>query len=53
MGYSAQSTNFFQETEISGSGGAHRSHRLAKGKAEIKEPVQGAGSQYFVINQLF
>lgn len=34
MGYSAQSTNFFQESEISGSGGVHRAPQLVKGKIE-------------------
>jgi len=53
MGYSAQSTNFFQESEISGSGGAHRPRWQAKAKAGNKKPVQGTGSLYSVINQWF
>lgn len=53
MGYSAQSTNFFQESEISGSGGVHRPRWLAKAKAGNKKPMQGTGSFYSVSNQLF
>lgn len=53
MGYSAQSTNFFQESEISGSEGVHRARRLAKVKAGNKKPVQGTGFHYCFINQLF
>lgn len=53
MGYSAQSTNFFQESEISGSGGAHRLRWLAKAKAGNKKPVQDTGSLYSVTNQWF
>lgn len=53
MGYSAQSTNFFQESEISGSEGALRPRWLRKSNMEIKKPVQGTGSHYSVSNQLF
>jgi len=41
MGYSAQSTNFFQESEISGSEGALRPRWL--GKSNVENKKAGAG----------
>lgn len=53
MGYSAQSTNFFQESEISGSEGALSLAGWGSQTWKIKKPVQGTGSHYSVSNQLF